>query len=301
MEQNEQRVADKTVEVAKEAIGTTTDKAAAQEAVDKTLAQQLAENEQQIYDRSRQHIEEIEEEVRQTQPLAAPKEVIDALVFSYDSDTSPEYHRKAKELANVYSHIRRIRGDGNCFYRAVLTAQLERVLYNRTELKRFIEIVKGWRQRLFKFGFPELTTGDFCDAMDTLMDSIDKGEKTDAMLFDDLNQDGIANYYVAFMRFITSGFLRENEELYSAFIEGERNLDQYCKDEVEPMWKESDQIAAVALVNAIDVPIRIEYMDRSQGEWHHDFYPQTSAPNAVPVLYFLYRPGHYDILYKREN
>jgi hypothetical protein len=36
--------------------------------------------------------------------------------------------------------------------------------------------------------------------MDTLMDSIDKGEKTDAMLFDDLNQDGIANYYVAFMR-----------------------------------------------------------------------------------------------------
>lgn len=301
MEQNEQRVADKTVEVAKEALETTTDKTAAQEAVDKTLAQQLAENEQQIYDRSRQHIEEIEEEVRQTQPLAAPKEVIDALVFSYDSDTSPEYHRKAKELANVYSHIRRIRGDGNCFYRAVLTAQLERVLYNRTELKRFIEIVKGWRQRLFKFGFPELTTGDFCDAMDTLMDSIDKGEKTDAMLFDDLNQDGIANYYVAFMRFITSGFLRENEELYSAFIEGERNLDQYCKDEVEPMWKESDQIAAVALVNAIDVPIRIEYMDRSQGEWHHDFYPQTSAPNAVPVLYFLYRPGHYDILYKREN
>jgi hypothetical protein len=62
MEQNEQR--EKTVEVAQEAIATTTDKTAAQEAVDKTLAQQLAENEQQIYDRSRQHIEEIEEEVR---------------------------------------------------------------------------------------------------------------------------------------------------------------------------------------------------------------------------------------------
>lgn len=64
--------------------------------------------------------------------------------------------------------------------------------------------------------------------MNTLLESIAKNEKSLDMLFDDLNQDSIANYYVAFMRLITSCFLRENKELYSEFIEGGRTLEQ-CK------------------------------------------------------------------------
>lgn len=64
--------------------------------------------------------------------------------------------------------------------------------------------------------------------MNNLLSSIHKKEKSLDMLFDDLNQDQIANYYVAFMRLITSGFLRENKELYSAFIEGDRTVEQ-CK------------------------------------------------------------------------
>ncbi|KAF1593402.1 UNVERIFIED_CONTAM: Ubiquitin thioesterase otubain-like, partial [Eudyptes robustus] len=61
------------------------------------------------------------------------------------------------------------------------------------------------------------------------------------------------------------------------------------------MWKDADHIAVIALVNAIDVPIRIEYMDQTlapNGGWHHDL-PEDSTP----VLFFLYRPGHYDVLY----
>jgi hypothetical protein len=41
-------------------------------------------------------------------------------------------------LASKYSHIRKIRGDGNCFYRAVLTAQLEQCVENREELERLV-------------------------------------------------------------------------------------------------------------------------------------------------------------------
>jgi ubiquitin thioesterase protein OTUB1 len=72
-------------------------------------------------------------------------------------------------------------------------------------------------------------------------------------------------------------------------------LDQYCKDEIEPMWKECDHICIIGLVNAINVPIRIEYMDQSQapnGGWFHDI-PEGENPQ----LSFLYRPGHYEILY----
>jgi len=144
-----------------------------------------------------------------------------------------------------------MRGDGNCFYRAMLTAELERCFRDKAELDRFTTLCKGWRQTLFDFGFPELTTGDFCDAMETLMESIGNGTKTLGFLFDDLSADGIANYYVAFTRLICSGYLRQNEVLYSGFIEGERTLDQFCKDEVEPMWREADHICIIALVNAM--------------------------------------------------
>lgn len=69
-----------------------------------------------------------------------------------------------------------------------------------TTLCRLTDLVKGWRERLFKFGFPELTTGDFCDSMETLLDSVKNNLKTNETLMDDLNQDGIANYYVAYLR-----------------------------------------------------------------------------------------------------
>lgn len=159
------------------------------------------------------------------------------------------------------------------------------------------------------------------------MEAIKDGTKNLDFLLDDLNNDNIANYYVAFtrsvfrikklntaiFRLITSGFLKENAELYAGFIEGGQSLDQFCQEEIEPMWKECDHLSIIALVNAIgkclyirksifnfpllDVPIRIEYMDQSQapnGGWHHDF-----PEDREPQLFFLYRPGHYDILYKK--
>ncbi|KAL3085152.1 hypothetical protein niasHS_010221 [Heterodera schachtii] len=267
---------------------------------DLTLAQQIAEDKQKMFERSQQYQQEIEDEIRKTQPLVSSKQNIVHLVGEFDEKTSSQYFKKATELAGVYSDIRRIRGDGNCFYRAVLTAQLERCFDDAEELKRFNELVKGWRARLMAVGcFPELTTGDFCDSMEQLMTSLLNGTMLPPILLDDLNQDGIANYYVAFLRLICSGYLRENEALYSGFIEGVKTLDQFCRDEIEPMWREIDHIGIISLVNAIGVSIRIEYMDRSQapsGGWHHDFLVEG---DNQPKLFFLYRPGHYDILYRR--
>ena len=61
------------------------------------------------------------------------------------------------------------------------------------------------------------------------------------------------------------------------------------------MGKESDHIHIIALTSALNVPVRIEYMDRGDSGTvnHHDF-PESSDPR----LTLLYKPGHYDILYK---
>ena len=68
--------------------------------------------------------------------------------------------------------------------------------------------------------------------MEQLMTSMLDGTMQPQILMDDLNQDGVANYYVAFSRIICSGYLRENEALYSGFVEGGRTLDQFCREEV---------------------------------------------------------------------
>ncbi|KAI6213586.1 hypothetical protein M3Y94_00167400 [Aphelenchoides besseyi] len=260
----------------------------------KTLAEQVSQNEQEMYNRTQQQFQDIEEEIRKTQVLVSKKEEIAALVAEYDPQISAKYFAKAQELAQKYSQIQRIRGDGNCWYRAVLVAELDRVFNDKSELDRFIDLCKGWRQRMANFGFPELTTEDFCDAIDDVLTSIKNGTKNLDFLYDDLNNENYANYLVAFMRMITSAYLRENEALYSGFIEGERTVDRYCKDEIEAMWKDSDHLAIIGLVNAIEVPVRIEYMDQTQapnGGWQHDI------GDGEPKLHFLYRPGHYDVLY----
>lgn len=68
--------------------------------------------------------------------------------------------------------------------------------------------------------------------MDQLMTSMLDGTTQLSILMDDLGQDSIANYYVAFCRLICSGYLRENAALYSDFIEDGKTLDQFCRDEV---------------------------------------------------------------------
>lgn len=52
----------------------------------------------------------------------------------------------------------------------------------------------------------------------------------------------------------------------------------------------------VALCTALNVGVRVEYMDRGEAEGGqvkaHDF-----PEGLKPKVYLLYRPGHYDILY----
>lgn len=60
------------------------------------------------------------------------------------------------------------------------------------------------------------------------------------------------------------------------------------------MYKESDHIHVIALTLALNVGVRIQYMDRGTGGQvnTHDF-PEEKTPR----IHLLYRPGHYDILY----
>lgn len=78
------------------------------------------------------------------------------------------------------------------------------------------------------------------------------------------------------------------------------------------MGEESDHVHITAISDALGIPIRVVYLDRSSCDTgsvsvnHHDFIPADGdLPNAngsktiSPFITLLYRPGHYDILYPK--
>lgn len=117
---------------------------------------------------------------------------------------------------------------------------------------------------------------------------------------------------MVYLRLITSGQLQKDEEFYSNFIEGDKTVKEFCQQvifiqdkvtsidkqgmlqEVEPMYRESDHMHAIALGTALNVGIRVVYLDRGESSPPaHDF-----PENCTPQVTLLYRPGHYDVLYK---
>lgn len=55
----------------------------------------------------------------------------------------------------------------------------------------------------------------------------------------------------------------KDESFY--FSIGFANKKFICFQEVEPMYKESDHIHIIALSNALNVGVRVKYMDRGEG------------------------------------
>jgi ubiquitin thioesterase protein OTUB1 len=75
------------------------------------------------------------------------------------------------------------------------------------------------------------------------------------------------------------------------------------------MGEESDHVHIIALSDALGVPIRVVHLDGSVGDGgknvevnFHDFVPPSPGDEdekVEPYVVLLYRPGHYDILYRK--
>lgn len=235
----------------------------------------------------------IEMEISESIALVGEKEPIKSLEREYPEDEV--YLSKAKALGQKYSYIRRTRPDGNCFFRAFSYAYLEKLIGNKDEYEKFKELALKSKDNLVALGFPQFTVGDFHD---TFMDVIDKvggdAESSYIELHKLFNEQGCSDYVVVYLRLITSGQLRSEADFYQHFIEGERTVSEFCRQEVEPMYKESDHIHIIAMCTALGTGVRVRYMDRGAGTevTAHDF-----PAGATPAVHLLYRPGHYDILY----
>lgn len=174
---------------------------------------------------------------------------------------------------------------------------LEFLIKNKDEYERFHTLAMNSKAKLLKLNFPQFTIEDF---FDTFLEVVNRVKPTDneSEVLQELhklfNEQGYSDYVVVYLRLITSGQLQEEAEFFQNFIDGHISMTEFCHKEVEPMYKESDHIHIIAICNALQIGVRVEYMDRGDNDKviAHDF------PDSLkPTVFLLYRPNHYDILY----
>lgn len=245
----------------------------------------------------------IEKEIAEKIPFVSAKIPIHELKNDYQIDDYI-YQSKIEHLEKDYDYLRRTRPDGNCFFRAFGFAYFESLLndINQDELDRFIKFTKTSKDELIKLGLPSVTIEDFFDVFLEVLLNIKDGQiQTPDQLLERFCEQTISDYIVVYFRLITSGYLQKNADTFANFIVGGSNIVDFCKTEVEPMYKESDHIHVVAITSALQVKTRIIYMDRgasADGSVNaHDF-PEQDHPTKCRI-HLLYRPGHYDVLYSR--
>ncbi|XP_048850945.1 ubiquitin thioesterase OTUB1a isoform X1 [Brienomyrus brachyistius] len=257
----------------------------------------------------------IQQEIASSIPLVSERQPLSVLEEEYTLDDTV-YQQKIQDLHRKYSYIRKTRPDGNCFYRAFGFSHLESLLDDAKELQRlntrwffsclsrmvsqtadrreFKVAAAESKRELVSQGFTEFTIEDFHNA---LMDLIEQCEKQPCLeeLLAPFNEPGISDYLVVYLRLLTSGYLQREHAFFQHFIEGGRSVKEFCQQEVEPMSKESDHIHVIALAQALNVSVLVEYMDRGEGGTVN---PHVFPEGSEPRVFLLYRPGHYDILYK---
>jgi len=237
--------------------------------------------------------EAIEKQIASEQPLVGDRVNLATLLEEYSKDDDV-YRSKIETLCTEYKSVRRTRGDGNCFFRAFGFRFFENLLGKEEEIQKLKEIVQGYANDLVTFGYNSFTIDDF---KDVFIDELDKIAKTTniKVLEETFNNSGSSDYIVVFLRLVVSCYLQKNFEFFQAFIEGYASIKDFCSHEVEPMYRESDHIHIIALTSALQIPVGIIYLDRTeQGKAAkaHCF-PEDSTPQ----IFILYRPGHYDIIY----
>lgn len=241
----------------------------------------------------------IEKEIADRIPFVSARIPIQELKSDYQADDDI-YQNKIRNLEKDYAFLRRTRPDGNCFFRAFGFAYFESLLdgANQDELDSFISFTKQSKEDLVKLGLPSVTIEDFFDVfLEVLMHIKDKQIETSEQLLERFCNQTVSDYIVVYFRLITSGYLQRNEETFANFLVGTSSVVDFCKTEVEPMYRESDHIHVVAITSALKVKIRIIYMDRADGSVNaHDFPEHQDRPTECRI-HLLYRPGHYDVLY----
>ncbi|XP_066523502.1 ubiquitin thioesterase OTUB2-like isoform X2 [Hoplias malabaricus] len=203
---------------------------------------------------------------------------------------------KYKDICHQFGFIRKVKGDGNCFYRALCFRLVETLMRNTSAINRFKENLLRSQEELITTGFDESEFKDHLSAFLKVLDQLETDDR-EYTLLEFFNIQAISDSMVKYLRLLTSAHLQINAVFFQHFVEAP-NLKDYCTQEVEAMAMECDHVEILALSKALDISLCIISMDSNDGSLVYHIIPEGSQPS----IHLLYKTSHYDILYKcREH
>jgi ubiquitin thioesterase protein OTUB1 len=237
-------------------------------------------------------------------PLIAPLLPLDiGLGELFQGDT--ELSRKMTSLSTEkgYTAIRCIRRDGSCFIRSVAFRLLELLLEKKRTTGQSVAILQ-LSEMLNKTIVPNLIkifgeyVEDFVAPIQEILVQIAEGSiRSSDELCAAVSEPGRSEYIVCFFRYCISYWMRTHAEEFLPFLIDFPSIEQYCSNEVECVGKECDHLHIQSFAEMFSVRIEVEYTDGHEGTvaTTHEFGPPATDGGAI---HLLYRPGHYDLLYK---
>ncbi|KAJ4286110.1 hypothetical protein N0V90_013459 [Kalmusia sp. IMI 367209] len=244
-----------------------------------------------------------------TGPLVGERQSSAAIATEY-ANADPIYRVKTAALPAKYAYFRTCRGDGHCGWRAIAFAYFEALLHVGDPGKFDVEEARliSMNNLLNLAGFPEDVYIDFADEaydlLRKLAGSLQLGNGA-ALLLDVFNDLGVSMAIITYVKLLASAWIQSRADEYQHYIPGD--LKGYCAQNIETAVCEIDNVAVAALNEALIKPagigFEVLYLDRSAGDEVNatQFSQPMNFNGLLPMIRLLYRPGHYDILYKAED
>jgi ubiquitin thioesterase protein OTUB1 len=148
-------------------------------------------------------------------------------------------------------------------------------------------------------GYDEMAIDIFYDAIVEFLEGLSKSMAVDALHNELIQENATSDYCSWYLRVLTATYLKSDPTRFLPYLEdGYMDIATFCQTQIEPMGKECTMVQVLALAEAFQVRVKIEYLDGREFQDKlscHEFGPEASPTQ----LTLLYRPGHYDILYAK--
>lgn len=232
-------------------------------------------------------------------PLVDEKKETSILTDEYKNNA--DYFNSVLAITKKYKYIRKIKRDGNCFYRAFIYRLFEHISINQDKVlyEKILKKIQESKDLTTNNGFDWIAVEDFYTTFLESFQQIfelknDYEIRQMLMIYFADREKG--NYLIYFIRFCIAAYLRLNKELYEFYIEGA--FENWIVNEVTAIDHEADQIQIMAVVNYFDIGVKIEYLNKERGEVMK--FPEDKKDEDFFIT-VLFTPGHYDVLYEENS
>ena len=122
---------------------------------------------------------ELKKAINESMPFISELQDIAVIKSEYENN---KFEKCFDELSKRYKNIRRLRRDGNCFYRAFLFQLFEYFIQTKgTEYKNFVKVVEDSKDDLVKNGgYDLIVIEDFYDVFLEQLKKLEQVNKNEA-------------------------------------------------------------------------------------------------------------------------